>query len=73
VTHLGVIVNVVTPGLAKTGLTVNAPPEFLEGLIQQDSILKRFCTPEDLAPVVAFLASDVCSYMVGQCVNLGGS
>ncbi|HEY77989.1 MAG TPA: SDR family oxidoreductase [Dehalococcoidia bacterium] len=73
VTHLGVIVNVVTPGLAKTGLTVNAPPEFLDDLIQHSSILKRFCTPEDMAPVVAFLASDVCSYMVGQCVNLGGS
>jgi 2-hydroxycyclohexanecarboxyl-CoA dehydrogenase len=73
VIDLGVIVNVVTPALAKTGLTADAPPEFLEGLIQQASIVKRFCTPEDLAPVVAFLASDVCSYMTGQCVNLAGS
>jgi NAD(P)-dependent dehydrogenase (short-subunit alcohol dehydrogenase family) len=68
----GVIVNAITPGLAKTGLTLNAPPEFLESIIQSSS-LKRFCTPEDLAPVVAFLASDVCSYMVGQCVSLAGT
>jgi NAD(P)-dependent dehydrogenase (short-subunit alcohol dehydrogenase family) len=72
VASLGVIVNVVVPGLALTGLVKGAPPEFLE-MFRQTSSLKRFCTPEDLAPVVAFLASDVCSYMVGQTVFLGGS
>jgi 3-oxoacyl-[acyl-carrier protein] reductase len=70
VTHLGVIVNAVTPGLAKTGLTIDAPPEFLDDLIQNKTLLKRFCQPEELARVVAFLASDVCSYMVGQCISL---
>jgi NAD(P)-dependent dehydrogenase (short-subunit alcohol dehydrogenase family) len=68
----GVIVNVVVPGLALTGLVKNAPPEFVEAF-KQNSLLKRFCTPDDLAPVVAFLASDVCSYMVGQVIYLGGS
>ncbi|OGO32621.1 MAG: hypothetical protein A2Z29_10150, partial [Chloroflexi bacterium RBG_16_56_11] len=60
----GVIVNAVGPGLGKTGLVYRAPPEFLEGE-RQRSALKRLCTPEDVAPVVAFLASDRCSYMVG--------
>jgi len=69
---LGVIVNVVVPGLALTGLIKNAPPEFIESF-RQNSWLKRFCTPEDLAPLVAFLASDVCSYMTGQVIYLGGS
>ena len=32
---------------------------------------KRLCTPQDVAPAVAFLASDVCSYMVGQWIRLG--
>jgi NAD(P)-dependent dehydrogenase (short-subunit alcohol dehydrogenase family) len=72
VASMGVIVNVVVPGLALTGLVKNAPPEFIEAF-KQNSLLKRFCTPDDLAPVVAFLASDVCSYMVGQVVYLGGS
>lgn len=65
----GVIVNAVYPGLAQTGLTKDASPEFMENY-RRGSLLKRLCTGEDLAPVVAFLASDVCSYMVGQCVHL---
>ena len=65
----GVIVNAVGAGLGKTGLVYRAPPEFLEGE-RQRSALKRLCTPEDVAPVVAFLASDRCSYMVGELVQL---
>src|SRR4030043_115107 len=65
----GIIVNAVGPGLGETGLVHGAPREFLEGE-KQKSQLKRLCTPDDVAPVVAFLASDLCSYMVGQCINL---
>ena len=65
----GVIVNAVGPGLGKTGLVHGAPREFLESE-RNRSALKRLCTPEDVAPVVAFLASDVCSYMVGGLIQL---
>jgi NAD(P)-dependent dehydrogenase (short-subunit alcohol dehydrogenase family) len=68
----GVIVNAVGPGLGKTGLVYRAPQEFLEGE-RRASLLKRLCEPSDVAPVVAFLASDRCSYMVGQLVQLGTS
>jgi 3-oxoacyl-[acyl-carrier protein] reductase len=68
----GVIVNAVGPGLGKTGLIYRAPEEFLEGE-RQMSLLKRLCEPSDVAPVVAFLASDKCSYMVGQLVQLSSS
>jgi NAD(P)-dependent dehydrogenase (short-subunit alcohol dehydrogenase family) len=68
----GVIVNAVGPGLGKTGLVYRAPPEMLEGE-RQASVLKRLCEPTDVAPVVAFLASDKCSYMVGQLIQLGTS
>ncbi|HUT67424.1 MAG TPA: SDR family NAD(P)-dependent oxidoreductase [Dehalococcoidales bacterium] len=68
----GVIVNAVGPGLGKTGLVYRAPQEFLEGE-KQRSLLKRLCEPSDVAPVVAFLASDRCSYMVGQLVQLSTS
>lgn len=68
----GVIVNGVGPGLARTGLTTNAPEEFFEAHARSTSI-GRLCTPEDVAPVVAFLASDVCSYMAGQFITLSAS
>jgi NAD(P)-dependent dehydrogenase (short-subunit alcohol dehydrogenase family) len=68
----GVVVNGVAPGLGRTGLTGNAPPEFLEAHARS-SALGRLCTPEDVAPVVAFLASDVCSYMAGQFITLSAS
>jgi NAD(P)-dependent dehydrogenase (short-subunit alcohol dehydrogenase family) len=70
VAEYGIIVNAVGPGLGKTGLVYRAPQEFLEGE-RQRSALKRLCEPSDVAPVVAFLASDRCSYMVGQLVQLG--
>jgi 3-oxoacyl-[acyl-carrier protein] reductase len=66
----GIYVNAVGPGLAKTGLVYRAPEAMLEHE-RNASILKRLCDPADLAPVVAFLASDRCSYMMGQLVSLG--
>jgi NAD(P)-dependent dehydrogenase (short-subunit alcohol dehydrogenase family) len=68
----GVVVNGLAPGLGRTGLTGNAPPEFLEAHAR-GSALGRLCTPEDVAPVVAFLASDVCSYMAGHFITLSAS
>jgi len=55
----GVIVTFYSPGLGATGLTVNDP--------RMESIapalpLGRLCTPQDVAPVVAFLASELSSY-----------
>jgi NAD(P)-dependent dehydrogenase (short-subunit alcohol dehydrogenase family) len=70
VAQFGVIVNGIAPGLGDTGLTKNAPPGFKEPNIQR-SMLKRLCRPEDVGPAVAFLASDICSYMAGQFIELG--
>ncbi len=69
VAQFGVIVNGIAPGLGDTGLTVGAPPAFKE-INSQRSMLKRLCRPEDVGPAVAFLASDVCSYMTGQFIDL---
>ncbi len=69
VAPFGIIVNGIAPGLGNTGLTQNAPPEFKEPNIQR-SMIKRLCRPEDVGPAVAFLASDICSYMAGQFIEL---
>jgi NAD(P)-dependent dehydrogenase (short-subunit alcohol dehydrogenase family) len=69
VAQFGVVVNGIAPGLGDTGLTKHAPPGFKEPNVQR-SMLKRLCRPEDVGPAVAFLASDVCSYMTGQFLDL---
>jgi len=69
VASLGVIVNGIGPGLGETALVKGAPAAFLEAN-RQRSALKRLCTPDDVGPAVAFLASDRCSYMVGQFIYL---
>jgi 3-oxoacyl-[acyl-carrier protein] reductase len=72
VAPLGIIVNGISPGLGETNLTRRNTEEFMERN-RQMSALKRLCTPQDVAPAVAFLASDVCSYMVGQFIRLSTS
>ncbi len=69
VASLGIVVNGVAPGLGKTGLTANMPEDAMEAN-RRRSALNRLCAPADVAPVVAFLASDVCSYMAGQWIRL---
>jgi len=69
VAPLGIIVNGIAPGLGQTGLNVYTSDEMKESF-RRMSALHRLCTPEDVAPAVAFLASDVCSYMVGQWLRL---
>ncbi len=69
VAPLGIIINGIAPGLGDTGLVSRNDPKFME-INRQRSALKRLCTPQDVAPAVAYLASDVCSYMVGVFLRL---
>ena len=77
VKQYGVVVNGVHPGLGDTGLNMlgrggtDLTDSEREAMKKRFG-LKRFCTGEDMGPVVAFLASDVCSYMVGQFLHLSG-
>lgn len=70
--EMGIIVNGIAPGLGETGLVVDAPREFLDANARS-SALGRLCTPEDVAPVAVFLASDVCSYMAGKFIRINAS
>jgi NAD(P)-dependent dehydrogenase (short-subunit alcohol dehydrogenase family) len=67
----GIVVNGVHPGLGDTGLNIfgrggRTLTEDERKAAEKRFGLKRFCTGEDMGTMVAFLASDVCSYMVGQ-------
>ncbi len=67
----GINVNSVAPGIADTGFSANVPPEFLEGAKELIPI-KRLTKPEEVANMVAFLASDVAIGIIGQTYGVDG-
>jgi 3-oxoacyl-[acyl-carrier protein] reductase len=67
----GITVNVVAPGLIETDMTramADAARQDWEAKIP----LRRLGTPDDIAAVVCFLASDGASYITGQVVAVNG-
>ena len=59
----GVIVSVYSPGFGATNLTANDPRDMES--IARESPLGRLCTPEDVGPLVAFMASELSDYFAG--------
>jgi len=72
----GVRVNVVCPGLADTPLLEEIKREEFGGKILGAVTgaipLKRLGRPEEIAPIVAFLASDDAAYITGQVISVNG-
>ncbi|HLL81698.1 MAG TPA: 3-oxoacyl-ACP reductase family protein [Longimicrobium sp.] len=61
----------VVPGFFKTDMTRSLSPDFVEETFRRTP-LGRWGTPEELAGVVAFLASDESSFLTGQSIVLDG-
>jgi NAD(P)-dependent dehydrogenase (short-subunit alcohol dehydrogenase family) len=71
---LGVTVNAVGPGIIRTPLTqayMNEFPERATATVE-NTPLRRLGTPEDVADVVTFLASDDARFITGQTVFVDG-
>jgi len=66
-----ILVNAVAPGFIETEMTAGMTPEAREGLGKQIA-LERLGTPQDVAATVAFLASDLSSYITGQVLVVDG-
>lgn len=64
-------VNAVAPGFIETPMTEAVPEKVREYLIKQIP-LSRAGTPDDIANAVAFLASDISSYITGQVLSCNG-
>lgn len=71
VANRGITINAVAPGYITTDITGDLPAEIKARVL--DAIpAGRFGTPEDVADVVAFLASDASRYITGQVLNVDG-
>jgi len=68
----GIRANAIAPGFIITDMTDKLPDEVKEGWYQQIP-LRRGGTPEDVAKVALFLASDLSSYVSGQVIHCCGA
>ena len=63
-----VTVNAVAPGFIDTDMTRDLPQDELRQLVP----MHRFGRPEEVAALVAFLASDSAAYITGECISITG-
>lgn len=68
----GILVNAVAPGFIATDMVTAMPEKVLE-MMRARSPLNRLGTPEDIANVYCFLASDEASYISGATISVDGA
>ncbi|HTR16695.1 MAG TPA: SDR family NAD(P)-dependent oxidoreductase [Acetobacteraceae bacterium] len=68
----GITVNAVTPGLTASEGVMASPHRDAFGFVEMLQAVKGHGRPEDIAPAVAFLASDEAHWITGQTINVDG-
>lgn len=67
----GITVNAIAPGFIETDMTATLSEKARDAMLSQVP-LGRAGQPEDIAAVVAFLASESASYITGQVIHVSG-
>ncbi|GAA1041655.1 glucose 1-dehydrogenase [Virgisporangium ochraceum] len=68
---LGIRVNALAPGYVKTEMAPVDEPRFRQHWID-DVPMRRYATPEEIAPSVVYLASDASAFMTGSVLVIDG-
>ena len=71
VAQRGVTANAVAPGFVLTEMTQDLRDEQKERILERIPV-GRYAEPEEIAPIVAFLASDAARYITGQTIHVDG-
>jgi 3-oxoacyl-[acyl-carrier protein] reductase len=66
-----ITVNAISPGFIETDINNNLPEEIKKQYIEKIP-MGRYGSPEDVAGVVAFLASEEASYITGEVIRVNG-
>jgi 3-oxoacyl-[acyl-carrier protein] reductase len=69
--RFNVNVNVVAPGMVKTEMAANIPPEFLN-IAVNETVLGSIAESAEVAWVVAFLCSDMSRHVTGEVIKVDG-
>src|SRR5947208_2857798 len=67
----GVTVNTVSPGYVETDMVRAMKPEVLQSIVEQIP-MGRFAQPEEIASLVAYLASEEAGYITGANISING-
>jgi NAD(P)-dependent dehydrogenase (short-subunit alcohol dehydrogenase family) len=68
----GIRVNAVAPGVVETEMSLFTKTEAGREVTLGMQALKRMAQPDDIAPVVAFLASDDARWVTGESIHVDG-
>ncbi len=72
VARKGITVNTVSPGYLRTKMVMNVPQEILESKILPEIPLGRLGEPDEVAGLVAYLASEEAGFITGANIAING-